>query len=155
MKTVTFRLARIGAFAVLLITLVTGVATAVAGRQAPFRGVAAGSIVSSTPTPSGLEITVHASGTATQLGHYTRVEQLLLDGAASFTGTIVFVAENQDELHVSVSGAFDSPTTAFGQYTVLGGTGRFVGASGTADFQAVTPDGIQMSARFTGILVGG
>ena len=158
MKTITSKFARVCALAVLLTTLVTGVASAIAGNQVPWRGTAAGSVVDVTPTPTGVLLTIHASGHSTQLGHFNRVEQLLLDpGTGTFTGSIVFVAANQDELHVTMVGGFVSPTTAVGSYTVVGGTGRFVGASGSAAFEAVSPDGIHLVATFDGTIssVGG
>jgi hypothetical protein len=158
MKIVASRLARFGALAVLLASLVTGVAYAVVGQQVPLKGTAAGSVVDVTPTPEGVLLTINASGNATQLGHFNRVEQLLLDpSTGTFTGSIVFVAANQDELHVTMVGGFISATTAVGSYSVVGGTGRFVGASGSADFEAVSPDGIQVSVRFDGTIssVGG
>jgi hypothetical protein len=73
-------------------------------------------------------------------------------GTGTFTGTIVFVAANSDELWANVVGGFISPTTAVGQYAFVGGTGRFAAASGDATFQAESPDGIQLSVRFVGTL---
>jgi hypothetical protein len=158
MNTITARLARLGALALLLTTLVTAVASAVAAHYVPLKGSAAGSVVAVNPTPGGVELTIHASGQATQLGQFDRVEELLLDPTTgSITGSIVFVAANQDELHVTFVGGFISPTTAVGNYTVVGGTGRFAGATGSAAFEAVSPDGIQVSVSFDGTIasVGG
>ncbi len=158
MSTLTTRFPRVCAVAVLFTALCAGIASAVAGHQVPLRGSAAGSVVAVEPTPAGVHLTAHASGQATQLGHYTRVEELLLDpGTGSITGSIVFTAANHDELHVTLVGGFISPTTAVGTYTVVGGTGRFAGATGSAAFEAVTPDGIRMNARFEGTIsnVGG
>lgn len=158
MNTITSKFARVCALAVLISALVTGVASAIAGNHVPWGGTAAGSVVAVTPTPAGVLLTIHASGHANQLGHFTRVEELLLDpGTGAFTGAIVFVAANQDELHVTMVGGFVSPTTAIGSYTVVGGTGRFVQASGSAAFEAVSPDGIHLNVNFDGTIssVGG
>lgn len=153
MNTNRFHTARIGALAVLLAALVSGVASAVAAHSATFRGTAAGTIAGPTPTPEGfLEFTVVASGHATQLGHYDRVEHLVLDpGTGEITGSIRFVAANLDVLDVSVDGIMALPT-ATGTYTITGGTGRFCGATGSAAFEAFTPDLVQMSARFDGLI---
>lgn len=158
MRTSAFRLPQICALAALVTVLCTGLASAISGNQVPLRGSASGSVVAVEPTPAGIHLTAHASGQATQLGHFTRVEELLLDpGTGGLTGSIVFTAANHDELRVDLAGGFISPTTAVGTYTVVGGTGRFAGATGSAHFEAVSPDGIQLTARFDGTIssVGG
>jgi hypothetical protein len=153
MSTITSGFTRILTLALFLVTAVTGVALAVAGHQVPLRGHAAGSVVNVTPTDTGVLLTIHASGTATQLGQFDRVEELLLDPATgAVSGSIVFVAANLDELHVTVTGGFISPTTAVGSYTLVGGTGRFEGASGSATFEAVSPDGVQVDVSFEGAI---
>ncbi len=158
MRNISSRFTHLGALAVLFAALGAGVASAVAGHQVPLRGSASGSVVAVEPTPAGIHLTALASGQATQLGHFTRVEELLLDpGTGGLTGSIVFTAANHDELRVDLAGGFISPTTAVGTYTVVGGTGRFAGATGSAHFEAVSPDGIQLTARFDGTIssVGG
>jgi len=153
MHAISSSFARFCALAVLICALVTGVAFAVGGRQVPLMGSASGSVVSVDPAPGGALLTIHASGHSTQLGRFQRVEELLLDSAAgTFTGSIVFVAATHEELHVTMVGGFVSPTTATGTYTIVGGTGRFEGATGSAAFEAVTPDGVQMSVRFVGTI---
>jgi hypothetical protein len=115
-------------------------------------------VVDVVPVGTGVQLTIHASGTANQLGHYERVEVLQLDPATgSFSGTIEFVAANGDGLHVTFTGGFVSATTALGTYTITGGTGRFEGATGSAEFEAVSPDGVQVSVDFAGTIssVGG
>jgi hypothetical protein len=151
MRTIQSRLAKIAAL--LLIAVLPSTALAIASKQVPMKGTAAGAVVAVQPEPAGVRLTIHSSGNATHLGQYTRVEELLLDpGTGTFTGTIVFVAANSDELWANVVGGFISPTTAVGQYAFVGGTGRFAAASGDATFQAESPDGIQLSVRFVGTL---
>ena len=48
--------------------------------------------------------------------------------------------------------AFISPTVAVGTYTFTGGTGRFKNASGEADFESVTSDGIHFALTFEGTI---
>jgi len=151
----TSSFARFCALAVLLSAIVTSLAFAVSSRPVPLIGTASGSVVSVNPTPDGVLLTIHASGRSTLLGRFERVEELLLDPATgTFTGSIVFVAASHDELRVTMVGSFVSPTDAAGTYTVVGGTGRFEGASGSAAFEAFTPDGVQASVRFAGTISG-
>jgi hypothetical protein len=65
---------------------------------------------------------------------------------------MVFTAANGDELRLDFEGAFTSPTTAEGTYTLTGGTGRFRGATGGATFEAFTPDGVHVAATFEGTI---
>jgi hypothetical protein len=144
-------LSRVRVLAGVLTILISGTALAIAATLVPLKGSAAGAVVGVEPTSDGVLLTIHASGTSTQLGNFHRVEQLLLDpDTGTFTGAIVFVAANSDELHASVVGAFVSPTTALGDYEFIGGTGRFASAAGGASFEAVSPDGIQLAVQFAG-----
>ena len=124
-----------------------------ASASVPFKGSAEGAIVSASPDPAGLLVTVIADGNATHLGRFSREEVLLLNpGTGTIAGTIVFTAANGDQLSGLVAGQFTSPTTVAGTYTFTGGTGRFENATGQADFSLVTADGIHFNAEFTGIL---
>jgi hypothetical protein len=113
----------------------------------PFRGTATGQV---TGIGGSGELIITYTGQATHLGNFTREERLFLNPDGTFTGTMVFTAANGDELWVEFAGAFVSPTTAEGSYTFVGGTGRFRDATGSADFQAVTPDGVHVTAEFEG-----
>jgi hypothetical protein len=138
---------------VLLAAVVTGglasPPAAAADPARPFSGTATGEVTG--VGPSG-ELVVTYTGTATHLGKFTREERLFLNPDGTFTGTMVFTAADDDELWVEFAGGFVSPTTAEGTYTFVGGTGRFEGATGSAGFEAVTPDGIQVTAAFEGTL---
>jgi hypothetical protein len=124
-----------------------------AGNQVPFKGRAEGAIASAVPGPTGVVITVLATGNATQLGQFSREETVLLDpGTGTITGHIVFTAANGDQLRCIFAGGFTSPTTAAGTYTFTGGTGRFAHASGAAAFTASTADGTNFSVQFEGAL---
>lgn len=154
----TSRCARLFACAVVLLSAVSGVYSASGGEQVPFKGNASGMITGVVPGPGGVLFSIHASGNATQLGNFQRDEELLLDpNTGAFTGTIVYTAANGDLLYTTMVGQFTSPTTAVGTYTIAGGTGRFVGATGGAAFQAATPDGLHVNVTFSGTIsrVGG
>jgi hypothetical protein len=119
----------------------------------PFQGSAEGAIVSVSPDPAGLVLTVLAQGNATQLGRFSREETILLNPATgTLAGLIVFTAANGDELFGTVEGGFVSPTRVTGTYTWTGGTGRFANATGGADFVISTPDGVHFSVEFNGTL---
>ncbi len=124
-----------------------------AAEQVPFKGRAEGAITNAVPAPGGIMLTVLASGNATQLGRFSRVEELLFDpGTGSVAGDIVFTAANGDQLFGTVAGGFNSPTTAIGTYTFTGGMGRFANATGGATFSLSTPDGVHFTVDFVGTL---
>ena len=117
----------------------------------PFKGGGNGQIVTFVPTETGIEITATGTGTSTHLGRFTRNEQLVLNpGTGTFTGSLVFTAANGDELWCSFTGGFTGPGIAEGTYTITGGTGRFVGASGDAAFSVVQSDPSNFSFAFNG-----
>jgi hypothetical protein len=119
------------------------------GTDRPFQGVAAGSITGVTPDGA---VVVESTGQATHLGNFTRTEYLVFGPSGAISGTVVFTAANGDELTADFTGGFTSPTTLAGTYTFTGGTGRFSDATGTADFEAVTPDGVNVAIAFDGTI---
>jgi hypothetical protein len=127
---------------------------AAAGEPVPFRGHADEVVTGAEPIGPGLVLlTVVASGEATHLGRFTGIETVVLDLAdGTFAGTRVFVAANGDRLYADVAGGFTSPTTAEGTFTFTGGTGRFRDATGGADFEVVSPDGIHIALTLEGTI---
>jgi hypothetical protein len=121
----------VAAFAVSLASVASGAIAA----ETPFKGtvnaVETGQIVFPTRF---LDRT--GTGTATYLGRYTEhvVMQINLPTLSS-TGTAIFTAANGDTLTATVAGqATRTGPTALSIveiYTVTGGTGRFVDATGT------------------------
>jgi len=140
-------------FLLAAVTLSVAALPAQAGSQVPFQGSASGAIVSASPDPAGVVLTVQAVGRASILGEFSREEVVLFNPlAGTLTGAIVFTADNGDQLVGLVAGGFTSPTSAAGTYTFTGGTGRFVNASGQADFVLSTSDGIHFTVEFAGTL---
>lgn len=135
-------------YGLLALTLLTGVGMA-APRSVPLRGAGYGMITAANPpTLSGV-----GTGVATVLGRFTREEQIVLTQTGTFTGSIVFTTPDGSELHCDVSGGFTGPGTASGTYTFTGGTGRFDGASGEADFNInLDSDGIHFTFQFIGTI---
>jgi ELWxxDGT repeat protein len=118
-----------------------------AAGSRPFKGVATGAVTG--VLPSGA-VVVQSAGNATHLGDFTRTEYVFFGPGGAISGTIIFTAASGDQLWASFSGGFTSLTTAAGTYTFTGGTGRFRDATGTAGFEATTPDGIHLTVSFAG-----
>jgi hypothetical protein len=114
----------------------------------PFKGLAKGAVTEI--APSGGAIVIESLGFATHLGNFTRTEYVFFGPGGTISGEVVFTAANGDELWADFSGAFTSPTTLEGTYVFTGGTGRFIDATGTADFEATTPDGVHVTVAFAG-----
>ena len=89
----------------------------------------AGNIIGANPT---------GSGTATHLGSFTvagTVTFTLDNGVLRSHGEAALIAANGDNLNVVLDGALDPNTgTDHGIFSIVGGTGRFDGASGSGDF---------------------
>jgi hypothetical protein len=112
----------------------------------PFRGRAQGTITGTIDpgpdSPFG-GLTASWAGKATHLGRFTREERLYFtnEEGTQFEGTMVFRAANGDELVVEFSGEFDPGPVdgvllAVGPNTMVGVTGRFADASGSARYEA-------------------
>ena len=117
------------------------------GSDRPFVGVAAGAITGIAPDGA---IVAEATGHATHLGDFTRIEHVYMAPDGTICGSVTFTAANLDELWVDFEGSFTSRTTAGGTYTFTGGTGRFTDATGTASFSATLPDGVHIAVSFDG-----
>jgi hypothetical protein len=117
------------------------------GSDRPFDGQSAGVVTGIAPSGA---IEVESTGNATHLGDFTKTESVLFGPGGTFSGTVVFTAANGDQLWADFSGSITSPTTLEGTYTFLGGTGRFSDATGTASFEASTPDGLHLAVSFEG-----
>jgi hypothetical protein len=104
-------------------------------------------------TPPILRIFGDEEGTATHLGHFTATSLDVVDQTTNTaTGTFDFIAANGDRIHtttVGVENSFTPPNVSHVMLnaTIVDGTGRFAGASGsftiqmvqTIDFSAATP----------------
>jgi hypothetical protein len=125
-----------------------GAGSASASVERAFRGHTAGTI----EFTSGNTATVTGSGQATSLGNYDRLEHVTIVGGA-VSGDITLTDDNTgDQIFISFEGQFVSGNDIEGTYTVTDGTGRFDGATGTATFQANTPDFVNMTATWAGTI---
>jgi hypothetical protein len=123
---------------------------ALAGDMIPFKGSGSGIVISAYPNSL-----IVSTGHSTLLGRFTRRESIdSIDGDGVVHGRVDFMVETGDHLSVHFVGQFTSETTIEGTYTVVDGWGRFEGVTGSADFIAVSPDGIHVTYEFDGFLSG-
>jgi hypothetical protein len=125
---------------------------AAADEELPFLGWGDEMVTGVELVPDGIQLTADGAGEATHLGRFTRHAVAVVHGDGTFMGTVTFIAANGDRLYADIDGAFTSATTIEGTYTFTGGTGRFEDASGDADFEAVTSDGIHIAVTFEGTI---
>lgn len=120
------------------------------GTNRPIKGFATGAVQIVGGSQTTLDVVITYKGKASHLGRFTRSESLHIDfSSKTLSGTITFWAANGDELYVSLEGRLVGPAEAAGTYTVTGGTGRFSGATGEAQFRALT-DLITAEVAFEG-----
>jgi hypothetical protein len=117
---------------------------AMAGDQAPFQGTFTGSstLVSMTVDFPIIHQTNTQPGLATHLGRFTWTGSIVADISPFFmpgtgnvyaTGTSTWTAANGDQIFTSEAAELIAPafTDEIEQHTVLGGTGRFAGETGS------------------------
>jgi hypothetical protein len=110
-----------------------------------------------TPTPGNPIVVRHlvGGGTASHLGKFTIVADLTLNLAtASGAGTGLYTAANGDALMVTAVGQAviaGGVATVTETVTIIGGTGRFVGATGTL---TVVRRVVQATGRSSGTIDG-
>jgi hypothetical protein len=121
--------------AVLAALTLGGLATA--GQQVPFKGRSSGVVETTTCPDPPLNDTdfvctiVDGEGEATHLGHFTVTAHVVVDLVAdTVTGSWMLTAADGDVLFVTFVGFGIDPTHGGGNMTIMGGTGRFQGATG-------------------------
>jgi hypothetical protein len=121
---------------VLAVTAMLGAFPALAGAQqpVPFKGSA----------ELTLGMPIVGTGHGTHLGRFTEVAYPTITGN-TFSATVILTAANGDQVFKTATGTIstDGPLTIFaGTFTVNGGTGRFVNATGTGRVVMIlAPDG--------------
>jgi hypothetical protein len=124
--------------AVLIVAVKQGTSVlAEATDEVPFKGILqAVETVDVSQFPIGV-VTGSGSGYATHLGHYSVTYEFVVNVVTlTGTGTMHFVAANGDSLFVELAESAVFPTEEPGviagdvTWTIVGGTGRFVGATG-------------------------
>jgi hypothetical protein len=144
--------------AVLAVLMLSAPAIA-AAKQVPFKGRSSGvvTVVGFDPA-AGISYThVAGEGQATHLGHFTVSADVAVDVATGMPhGTWTLTAANGDMLFLSMGGHGIDATHGFGAFTIVGGTGRFQGATGSYE-QIITfavPLGSSDSIPYTDVIKG-
>ena len=115
-----------------------------AAVERPFKLQGTTEVIGNPFAPEGAAMEGH--GTATHLGKWTNEGPIFFDGSSGppfpATGIVHFTAANGAQLEVLLTGTIDASLVATATYHIVGGTGRFAGASGHGDFAASpNPDG--------------
>jgi hypothetical protein len=130
-----------------------------AGQPIPFKGRSGGLVMAVGFDPvAGIAYTrVEGQGQATHLGRFTVTGDVAIDVATgNARGTWTLTAANGDMLFLAMEGNGIDPMHGAGTFTVVGGTGRFQGASGSYQ-QIITfavPLGTSDSIPYTDVLTG-
>ena len=144
--------------AVLAALTLSGPAMA-AGKPVPFKGRSSGVVTTVRIDPvAGLAYTrAEGQGQATHLGHFTQIGDVAVDlVTGNARGTWTLTAANGDMLFLAGRGYGIDETHGAGTFTVVGGTGRFRGATGYYQ-QAITfafPGGTADAVPYTEVLEG-
>ena len=136
---------RIGNSLMVIVTLLV-VAAPAAAHQVPFTATGTAVITGVTHLPGGLtQLDGTVSGTATHLGNTTGPITRIQNHQGNFVSTVVFVGANgTDSVFLTINGQFESAgggggcvLTSTGTYTVTGGTGAFLNATGNGTITTV------------------
>jgi hypothetical protein len=153
------RLYGFGVLLAVLAALMLGGSAMAAAKQVPFKGRSSGVV-----TTVGVDLEamiahthVQGEGQATHLGHFTVSGDVDLDLVTGLPeGTWTLTAANGDMLFLAMDGHGIDPLHGFGAFTMVGGTGRFEGASGSYE-QIITfgaEPGTSPSTPYTDVLKG-
>jgi len=130
-----------------------------AGQQVPFKGRSSGVVTVTNIAYPFVTTRVVGEGEATHLGHFTLTAEAVVDVSlpgAPAAGSWTLIAANGDQLSVTFVAIGIDPTHGHGDFTVVGGTGRFQGATGsyTQLITFATPPGSSPSTAYTDMLEG-
>jgi hypothetical protein len=130
-----------------------------AGQMVPFKGTSSGVVTATGFDPNtGIAYThVAGEGQATHLGRFTVSADVAVVVATGIPqGTWTLTAANGDMLFLAMGGHGIDATHGFGAFTVVGGTGRFQGATGSYE-QIITfavPLGSSSTIPYTDVIEG-
>jgi hypothetical protein len=130
-----------------------------AGKQVPFKGRSSGVVTVTDFSYPFVTTSVVGEGEATYLGRFTLTAEVVVNvslpgGPAA--GSWTLTAANGDQLFATFVAYGIDPTHGHGDFTIVGGTGRFQGATGsyTQLITFATPPGSSPSIAYTDALEG-
>jgi hypothetical protein len=148
----------------LLVTALAALALggpATAGEQVPFEGSSSGVVTVTGVSYPFVTVSLVGEGVATHLGSFTVSAVVVLDVSIDIehggipTGMWTLTAANGDQLFLAMGGHGIDATHGFGAFTVVGGTGRFQGATGYYEQIITFPTGrVPPVFPYTDVLVG-
>jgi hypothetical protein len=153
---------RIGTILVVAVIASFGLTAPAAAHQVPFTAIGTAVITGVTHLPGGLtQLSGSVSGTATHLGNTTGPLTRVQSHQGDFVTTAVFVGANgTDSVFLTINGQFENAggggdgkcvLTSTGTYTVTGGTGAFLNATGSGTITTVID---QCAGTATGTYTG-
>jgi hypothetical protein len=132
-----------------------------AGEQVPFKGSSSGVVTVTGVSFPFITLSLVGEGVATHLGHFTVSAVVVIDLTTDSetggipTGQWTLTAANGDMLFLAMGGHGIDATHGFGTFTVVGGTGRFQGATGYYEQIITFPMGrVPPSFPYTDVLMG-
>ena len=145
----------VGVLLAVLVVLTLSAPAIAAAKQVPFKGRSIG-VATLVDEAAGL-IRVEGQGQATHLGRFTQTALVGPDvETGGSRGTWTLTAANGDMLFLEMTAIGIDDTHGIGTFTVVGGTGRFAGASGSYE-QRITfgvAPGTPEASPFTDELTG-
>ncbi|MCC7003693.1 MAG: hypothetical protein IT357_16160 [Gemmatimonadaceae bacterium] len=126
----------------------------------PFRGRGEGQDVSIAFEAAGIRIIADATGNATHVGRFTeRLDYVLSYDLVHFAGAATITAADGATLRIEFTGeipgfaeqVFPLPYTS--TYSIVGGTGRLSGSTGSGSLRGIDFGGGAFSFAFDGLLV--
>ena len=131
-QTLKQRLYGIRFLAAILATLVMG-GPARAGKQVPFQGKQRGVMVQTGFSFPFVTVSLVGEGEASHVGRFTMTWQVVVNVITGYaTGATTLTAANGDMLFLTLVGPpTTDPTRGAAEFTIVGGTGRFQGATGS------------------------
>jgi hypothetical protein len=108
-----------------------------ADQPVPFKGSAELTLTSSNSVNGVLTLEYVGTGHGTHLGRFTETASLVVQADGSFTANVTLTAANGDQVFKTASGT----SVSAGDFMIIGGTGRFVNATGKGVVMHASSDG--------------
>jgi hypothetical protein len=113
----------------------------------PFKGRAELTLTAMMLQGNILSLTYVGTGQGTHLGRFKEDASLVVDlSTGAVSASVTLTAANGDKVFKSATGTVLLPF-ASGDFTILGGTGRFEDATGTGDVEMVFSDDLTHAAQ--------